>query len=128
MEGYIQDSLAAGHVRRSSSLGRAWCFLCQEKRWVTKTVHRLQWAEWYRDIQIVLKDLEAHQQHVHQVLQWLLENKLFVKAEKCELLASSVSFLGYIIAQRQLRVDPAKVRAVTEWPALSNLKQLQLKC
>lgn len=58
------------------------------------------------------KDPEAHQQHVCQVLQRLLENKLFVKAEKCEFHASSVPFLGYIIAQGQLRMDPAKVRAV----------------
>jgi hypothetical protein len=33
------------------------------------------------------KDLEAHQQHV---LQWLWENTLYVKAEKCEFHASSV--------------------------------------
>lgn len=64
------------------------------------------------------KDSEAHQQHVRQVLQWLLEIKPFVKA-------SSVSFQGYIIAQGQLHMDPDKVRAVTEWPAPSNLKQLQ---
>ncbi|KAM9401190.1 uncharacterized protein ACWYII_030833 [Salvelinus alpinus] len=36
-----------------------------------------------------------------------------------------MSFLGYIIAQGQSRMDPAKVMAVTEWPAPSNLKQLQ---
>ena len=66
------------------------------------------------DIQFFSKDPEAHQQHVCQVLQRLLENKLFVKAEKCELYASSVSFLDYIILQGQLQMDPAKVRAVTE--------------
>jgi hypothetical protein len=71
------------------------------------------------------KDIDAHKQHVHQVLQRLLENKLFVKAEKCEFYVSSVSFLGYIIAQGELRMNPAKVRAVTEWPVPMNLKQLQ---
>ena len=64
------------------------------------------------DIQIFFKDSEAHQQHVRQVLQRPLENKLFVKAEKCDLHASSVSLLGYIIAQGRLSMDPAKVRAV----------------
>lgn len=76
------------------------------------------------DILIFSKDPEAQQQHVCQVLQWLLENKLFVKAEKCDLHAATVSFLSYIIAQGQLHMDPAKVMAVTEWPAPSNLKQL----
>ena len=77
------------------------------------------------DILIFSKDPEAHQQHVGQVIQRLLENKLFVKADKCAFHATSMSFLGYIIAQGQLRMDPAKVMAVTEWPAPSNLKQLQ---
>ena len=77
------------------------------------------------DIVIISKDPEARQQHIRQVLQWLLENKLFVKAEKCEFHAASVSFLGYIIGQGQLCMDPAKVMLVTEWPAPSNLKQLQ---
>lgn len=66
------------------------------------------------DILIFSKDIESHKQHVHQVLQRLLENELFVNAEKCEFHVTSVSFLGYIIAQGELRMDPAKVRAVTE--------------
>ena len=64
------------------------------------------------DILIFSKDIEAHKQHVHQVIQSLLENKVFVKAEKCEFHVSSVTLLDYIIAQGQLRMDPAKVRAV----------------
>jgi hypothetical protein len=71
------------------------------------------------DILIFSKGPEGQQQHIRQGLQRLLENKLFLKAEKCEFHASSVSFLGYITAQGQLWVDPAKVRAVTEWPVLS---------
>ncbi|KAI2663459.1 Retrovirus-related Pol polyprotein [Labeo rohita] len=49
-----------------------------------------------------------HVQHVRQVLQWLLENQLFVKAEKCEFHVKSVSFLGHIISVKGIRMDPAK--------------------
>lgn len=52
----------------------------------------------------------------HQVLQRLLENRLFVKAEKCEFHAATVSFLGFIVAKGQVRMDPAKVRAVLAPP------------
>ncbi|KAI3364364.1 hypothetical protein L3Q82_011161, partial [Scortum barcoo] len=59
------------------------------------------------------------------VLQRLLENSLFVKAEKCEFHASSVSFLGFIVGPGSLQMDPAKVSAVASWPTPSSRKQLQ---
>ena len=46
------------------------------------------------DILIFSKDPEEHKHHVCKVLQQLLENQLFVKAEKCEFSCSSTVFLG----------------------------------
>lgn len=77
------------------------------------------------DILIFSRSPTEHELHVRQVLQRLLENKLFVKAEKCVFHVPSVSFLGYIIAQGQVQMDAAKVAAVSEWPVPSNVKQLQ---
>lgn len=77
------------------------------------------------DILIFSHNPQEHQQHVRLVLQRLLENKLYVKPEKCEFHSPSVSFLGYIIVQGQLRPDPAKVQAVSEWPLHSTRKELQ---
>ena len=59
------------------------------------------------------------------VLQRLLENRLYVKAEKCEFHVSSVSFLGFVVEKGQLKTDPAKVLAVAEWPTPTTRKQLQ---
>ena len=59
------------------------------------------------------------------MLQRLLENKLFVKTEKCEFHATTTSFLGFVISQGELRMDPAKVSAVANWPTPTNRKQLQ---
>jgi len=75
------------------------------------------------DILIFLRSLEEHRQHVRLVLQCLLQNKLYVKPEKCEFHAPSVSFLGYIIAQGQLEPDPVKIRAVADWPPPKNRKE-----
>ena len=63
--------------------------------------------------------------HVRQVLQWLLENQLFVKAEKCEFHTSEVSFLSFIINAGNIRMDPAKIKAATDWPTPSTCKELQ---
>lgn len=65
------------------------------------------------DILIFSRSKQEHIYHVQTVLQRLLENSLFVKAEKCELHTSTVSFLGYIIGQNRMEMDPAKVSAIT---------------
>lgn len=77
------------------------------------------------DILIFSSSAEEHVFHVRQVLQRLLENKLFVKAEKCEFHVESVAFLGYIIGSGQVKPDPSKIQAVVEWPQPENRKQLQ---
>ncbi|KAI3356605.1 hypothetical protein L3Q82_017805 [Scortum barcoo] len=60
------------------------------------------------DILIFSPDPATHQHHVRQVLSRLLENKLFVKAEKCEFHASSVSFLGFVVSLNHVKMDPEK--------------------
>ena len=62
---------------------------------------------------------------MQSVLQRLLENFLFVKAEKCKFHASSVSFLEYILVQDSIQMDPAKVSEVLPWPIPDTRKQLQ---
>ena len=77
------------------------------------------------DILIFSRTLEEHHQHVRQVLQRLLENKLYVKAEKCEFHTDSIPFLGYIVERGQMRAAPEKIQAVTSWPRPTSRKQLQ---
>ena len=68
------------------------------------------------DILVFSKTPMEHARHVRQVLQRLLENRLFVKAEKCVFSTNSVEFLGHILAEGRVRADPKKIRAVEEWP------------
>lgn len=58
--------------------------------------------------------------YLDDILIFSIENSLFVKAEKSEFHASSVSFLGYNVAQGSIQMDPMKVTAVTEWPTLDS--------
>lgn len=54
------------------------------------------------DILIFSRSKEEHVKHVRLVLQRLLENKLFVKAEKYDFHATSVGFLGFIVEKGQI--------------------------
>lgn len=49
------------------------------------------------DILIFSDMLEEHIQHVQLVLQFLWENQLFAKVEKCEFHVTTVQFLGFIV-------------------------------
>jgi len=77
------------------------------------------------DILVFLKSPQEHVVHVRQVLQRLLKNHLFVKAEKCKFHSTTVSFLGFVINAGDIRMDSAKTRAVTNWPVPVTRKELQ---
>lgn len=74
---------------------------------------------------IFSRSVVEHERHVKLVLQRLLENRLFVEAEKGEFHVNTASFLSSIIKQENLRPDPVKVQAVLEWSTPPNCKQLQ---
>ncbi len=76
------------------------------------------------DILIFSHSLQEHVQHVRRVLQRLLENGLYVKAEKCAFHAQSVPFLGYIVSVEGMRMDPDKSQAVVDWPTPESRKAL----
>jgi len=80
---------------------------------------------YFDDILIYSPDLSSHRQHVTQVLQRLLDNQLYVKAEKSEFHVQTVSFLGFIVSPGKVEMDPAKVSAVAEWPTPDSRKKLQ---
>ena len=77
------------------------------------------------DILIFSQDAQSHQGHVRKVFQRLLENRLFVKAEKCVFSCTSTTFLGYVISAGSIAMDPEKVRAVEQWPQPGDRKSLQ---
>ncbi|SJL13333.1 uncharacterized protein ARMOST_16773 [Armillaria ostoyae] len=77
------------------------------------------------DILIFTKDLGEHRRIVRQVLQKLRENKLFLKAEKCEFEVLETEYLGVIISEGQVRMDPVKLAGIAEWPTPTKKKELQ---
>lgn len=70
-------------------------------------------------------DTVTHEDHVRQVLQKLLENQLYVKAEKFDFHAATISFLGYVVSANQVHMDSAKVSAVANWPTPNSRKKVK---
>src|SRR6266536_2415770 len=77
------------------------------------------------DIGIHHADIAEHRQMVWQVLAKLKAHSLCLKLEKCEFECSSIKFLGMVIGNGTVDMDPKKVAAVTDWPVPTTKKQLQ---
>ena len=77
------------------------------------------------DILIFTKTEEKHAQVVRQVLQVLKENKLFFYPEKCEFYKEQIKYLGLVISENEVSMDPVKVAGVQEWPTPENKTDVQ---
>jgi hypothetical protein len=72
-------------------------------------------------------DVENHIDHMRAVLECMRTNKLYANASKCIFGAEAIPFLGCFVGKRGLQADPAKVKAIVDWPVPKNQKDLR-KC
>jgi hypothetical protein len=68
------------------------------------------------DILIFDTELDKHHENVRQVMGKLQENQLFLKPEKCEFDQSEIEYLGVIVGNNNIRMDPVKIQGVADWP------------
>ncbi|GJW88129.1 putative reverse transcriptase domain-containing protein [Tanacetum coccineum] len=67
------------------------------------------------DILIYSKTKEDHEVHLGLVLELLRKEKLYAKFSKYEFWLQEVHFLGHIVNQNGIHVDPSKIEAVKNW-------------
>jgi hypothetical protein len=77
------------------------------------------------DILIASRNAAEHAQHLRIVLTLLRQHQLFAKLKKCEFNMQELKWVGFIIGRDGLRADPAKVRAVQEFPVPPDLSALR---
>src|SRR5205823_4898603 len=77
------------------------------------------------NIMIFTLTLEEHCLIFQEVLQILRDNQLFLKAKKCTFEALEVEYLGLLVSEGQVCIDPIKVQGVSEWPTPRSKKDIQ---
>ena len=73
------------------------------------------------DILVYSKDWEDHDTHLRVVIETLRKEQLYAKLSKCEFWLREVSFLGYIVSEEGIRVDPKKIEVIIEWKPSRNV-------
>jgi hypothetical protein len=76
------------------------------------------------DILIFFKTKEEHAEHQKLVLQKLRKHKLYAKRSKCEFWLKEVSFLGHVVSNGGIAVDPSKVQDVLNWKPPINVSEI----
>lgn len=69
--------------------------------------------------------LEQHKPVVWHMLRKLQDNDLYLKPEKCEFHKREVHFLGSIVGEGKVKMDPIKVKALKDWPQPKSVKELR---
>ncbi|GKA73852.1 putative reverse transcriptase domain-containing protein [Tanacetum coccineum] len=77
------------------------------------------------DILIYSKTKEDHEVHLRLVLELLRKEKLYAKFSKCEFWLQEVHFLGHVVNQSGIHVDPSKIEAVKNWKAPTTSSEIR---
>ena len=59
------------------------------------------------------------------MLERLKRNDLFLKLEKCKFVEKEVEFLGMIVKEGKIVMDPIKLAGISKWPEPQTVKQVR---
>ena len=69
--------------------------------------------------------ITAHRDCLRRFLQRCIEHNLFFRIEKCEFEVSETDFLGVVISENSVCMNPLKTKALHNWPTPSRKKDIQ---
>ena len=75
------------------------------------------------DIFLFAPDDATLTENTKKVLQRLRDNDLFLKPAKCEFNKTKVEYLGMVIEEGKISMDPGKLKGIRDWPAPTTFKQ-----
>jgi hypothetical protein len=68
----------------------------------------------FDDILIYSKNRKEHEEHLRLVLQVLREHQLYAKFSKREFFQKQIHYLGHVLSEEGVAVDPDKIRSIME--------------
>ncbi|GJZ54392.1 putative reverse transcriptase domain-containing protein [Tanacetum coccineum] len=95
--------------------------LCVHEDDIPKTAFRMKYGHFKFTMK---KDPEVH---LKLVLELLRKEKLYAKFSKCEFWLQEVRFLGHVVNQSGIHVDPSKIEAVKNWKTPTTPSEIRSK-
>ncbi|GJT21445.1 putative reverse transcriptase domain-containing protein [Tanacetum coccineum] len=76
---------------------------------ISKTAFRTRYGHYE------FQNKQEHEEHLKIILELLKKEELYAKFSKCEFWIPKVQFLGHVIDNKGIHVDPAKIESVKDW-------------
>ena len=76
------------------------------------------------DVLVFSASEEDHLSRLDEVLGRLIASGLKLNGKKCRLFQRSLSYLGHIVSDKGVSMDPAKVERIQDWPVPANSGEL----
>lgn len=78
----------------------------------------------FDDILIYSKSIEEQLKHLERVLEILRENEMCANRKKYSFAQSKVEYLSHIMSEQGVEADSEKIKSVSEWPCLTNVREV----
>jgi hypothetical protein len=77
------------------------------------------------DILVFNKIVVEHLKHLPTVMQKLQQEKLLINMKKSSFMKIELIYLGFVISENELRMDPDKVDVIKNWPSPKNIFEVR---
>nr|GEV36369.1 putative reverse transcriptase domain-containing protein [Tanacetum cinerariifolium] len=104
----LQEHSDKGFIRPSSSSWGALVMFVKKKDasfWMCIDYQKLN----------KLKSKQEHEENLKLILEFLKKEELYAKFSKCNFWISRVQFLGHVIDNQGIHVDPTKIESIKDW-------------
>jgi hypothetical protein len=82
------------------------------------------YTTYINDILVYSNDLTSYRQYVRLVVKVLRDAGLQLDIKKYEFEVTEITYLNIIVSIDNIRIDPAKIIAITNWEPPSNIKDI----
>jgi hypothetical protein len=77
------------------------------------------------DILAFSKTIDGLKKIEQIILEKAWEYDLYFKAKKCEFKRPKIEYLGLVVEEEKLAMDPAKLKGILDWPAPKTVKEVR---
>ena len=93
-----------------------------------RVLRGLQWhvyLVYLDDIIVYSSSFDEHLKRLDLIFSRIKESGLKLQSKKCQMLQKEVSYLGHITSAEGVKIDPAKIEQVQNWPGPTSVRDVQ---